>query len=207
MSTPDLPTGFTECEYLESTGVQWIEITGFKLSNKHSVTCTYTPLGYQWVNFYYGAQDYMHSGTNSFCASYNYNWIYSQRLCYIKIANQSHLIAGPSCELGKKYTSYADASSFTVTDVGAITFEEVPEFTIQRDMRLFKVLADNNNKNTCGPVRIHSLIVKESGVTVYNFIPVLDASGKPCMFDLVSRQCFYDNSNSGEDFKYKIKAS
>ena len=205
MSTPDLPSGFTECEYLESTGTQHIELTDLKLSNKHSVTCAYTPLGYQWVNFYYGAQDFMNDGNNSFCASYNYNNSWGQ-LCHIAIANKFSSISGPHCILGKKYTSYADSSCFTVTDVGSITFKDIPEFTVQRSTWLFKVWASNNSTSTCGPVRIHSFIVKESGITIYDLIPALDASGKPCMFDSISRQCFYNKTKSGEDFKYKIKS-
>lgn len=54
------------------------------------------------------------------------------------------------------------------------------------------------------PVRIWSCKCWCDSVS-YDFIPVLDADGTPCMYDKVSRTCFY-NSGAGA-FGYRIKAT
>lgn len=55
-------------------------------------------------------------------------------------------------------------------------------------------------------VRIHEYILSDKdGNYVQHFIPILDANGKPCMYDLVTKRFFYNKrTERAEDFRYKI---
>lgn len=49
-----------------------------------------------------------------------------------------------------------------------------------------------------GSFRIYSFsIVNATSVCILNLIPVLDPSGRPCMYDLVTKKPFY-NQGTGE---------
>jgi hypothetical protein len=55
-------------------------------------------------------------------------------------------------------------------------------------------------------VRIHEYILRDrDGNYVQHFVPILDANGKPCMYDLVTKRFFYNKrTERAEDFRYKI---
>ena len=54
------------------------------------------------------------------------------------------------------------------------------------------------SKKNCGQGRLyHAKIYNSSNELVRDYIPVLDQSNRPCLFDKVSRTCFY-NQGTGE---------
>lgn len=46
-------------------------------------------------------------------------------------------------------------------------------------------------------LKMYKCIIYENSIEVCNFIPALDSQGKPCMYDTVTKQSFY-NQGSGE---------
>lgn len=56
--------------------------------------------------------------------------------------------------------------------------------------------------------RIYSFSIRRNGVLQLNFIPALDDTGAPCMYDTVSHTAFYNQGASeeegGKDFLYKL---
>lgn len=58
----------------------------------------------------------------------------------------------------------------------------------------------NNAASTTGPIRIYSCSIQSEGKKKFDFVPCLDSTGAPCMFDIVSRKTFY-NRGTG-DFLY-----
>ena len=56
--------------------------------------------------------------------------------------------------------------------------------------------------------RIYSFSISRNGVLQLNFIPALDDTGAPCMYDTVSNTAFYNRGASeeegGKDFLYKL---
>jgi hypothetical protein len=69
------------------------------------------------------------------------------------------------------------------------------------------LLAQHRDGNVVctGAARLYSAIFTEGVETVRDMVPVLDASGIPCMYDKVSKQCFY-NQGSGA-FGYRVKTT
>ena len=68
-------------------------------------------------------------------------------------------------------------------------------FSIADDAVLLAQHRDGKVVST-GAARLYSAIFTEGVETVRDMVPVLDASGTPCMFDRVSKQSFY-NSGTG----------
>jgi hypothetical protein len=51
--------------------------------------------------------------------------------------------------------------------------------------------------------RIYSFKANYDGIPAADYIPCLDPNNKPCMFDIITQQPFY-NQGTGEDFTYGI---
>ena len=188
-----LPEGYTRLAYLESDSNQHINL-GFKMTNEHSVTCTYTPLSFVWINAYYGAN----AGFN-FWASYDYNGAFGRR-CSASIGTAEGVKPQNSkvdTQLGQTYTSYLSATRFKVDGVVDQPIEGVPEFVTTKNCALFKFHASNGSWGTCGAVRIHAFRAEKNGVAVCEVAPALDPKGRPCMYDLVTHKPFY-NLRTGE---------
>lgn len=49
--------------------------------------------------------------------------------------------------------------------------------------------------NTFSQFRMHSCKIESGGILIRDFIPVLDLSGRPAMYDKVSGQLFYNQGN------------
>lgn len=67
------------------------------------------------------------------------------------------------------------------------------------------LFALNNNEQVVqfSSIRVFYLNLYNGGQRIIDFVPVLDADGTPCMFDKISRTCFY-NDGSGT-FGYRVK--
>ena len=55
-----------------------------------------------------------------------------------------------------------------------------------------------------GRHQVYSCQIYKDNILIRNFIPCLDENDRPCMYDTVSEQPFY-NQGSGEEFLYKLK--
>lgn len=71
-----------------------------------------------------------------------------------------------------------------------------PTFDAHKSIYLF---AENQNgkMNERGKFSLYGLIISEYGINLRSFVPVLDLSGRPCFYDEVSGQFFY-NQGTGE---------
>ena len=62
--------------------------------------------------------------------------------------------------------------------------------------------ANINNQNQLNwKGRIYEVEISEFETVIHHFIPCLDPNNKPCMFDIITQQPFY-NQGDGEDFTY-----
>ena len=60
----------------------------------------------------------------------------------------------------------------------------------------------NVNATWFGRMKCKYFAISENGNSVHNLIPVLDQSGRPCMYDTITQQPFY-NLKAGE-FGYEL---
>ncbi len=194
-----LPAGFIECEYLESTGTQYIELPfGFyktdKVETKLSVDTS------QKADKYMVAPKIWNDNKNRFGlgvhSAYVANGGYTAG--YGDAITSSTLLQPPTTNDGLLHKWQYKDYVFSVVDLGltkdvnSIVFE-----TTTANLKLFY----GYNTNTIG--KIASYKHWKNNQLICNLIPCLDNTGTPCLYDRVSKTAFY-NQGTGK-FKYKVK--
>ena len=105
--------------------------------------------------------------------------------------------------LGNRFTAKTNKVGLYVNEtlLGNIP-ESVPFFKSDSQM----ILSGYSVSGTDGPVaKYYSFSMSEDGELLLDFVPCVDETGAPCMFDVVSKQAFY-NFGSG-DFLYPTDAA
>ena len=184
-----LPSGYTELEYLESTGTQYID-TGYKPNGNTKVEIKYqTPTQNTKQQGIFGARDglrnrftlFTGAKKDAFQVDYNTNNSLSDHITNITGVD------------GAGVNTIRISNSFVINDILINQVEKV-NFQNTLDMYLF---ANNNNTAQLPMIgRIWYFKIYDNDVLVRNFIPALDPNGTPCMYDLVSKTTFY-NAGSG----------
>lgn len=193
----ELPSGYTRCKYLESSGTQWIDTN--VLSNQY----TGCELLFEYTNLN-GSQyaiGSLEAGTSRFCPifidgdSVKNGFLYSNTIPF-KV---------------NYYTNYKDTNihfvKFNCDDNGRIFFDDVYCGSIieigSSTLNTIYLFGRNYNGFDLGAyMKTYKCILYKNGMKVCNFIPALDSSGTPCMYDTVTKQSFY---NLGTDeFGYEF---
>lgn len=188
---------YTEIEYLESTGTQYIA-TGFTAQPSDDYTITEE---IEWMSY---------TGSNS------YNSVEGQ-------TDGTHqAFFGPNRSNGNKLYFGLNAGSVLYTDTDALPLNTPTKITLKRSSGNSTIVKDDVvlfEKSVNGPtiryyyifgcclynsltyvlnkVKIYRAKFEKNGATVLDLIPVLDKNGVACMYDKVSGEFFY-NQGEGE---------
>lgn len=124
----------------------------------------------------------------------------ANRVVYLPTGFIANKVYTGSMNLFDDGTHYLDGVAI------AIINNPIAKYPI-RDIHIFSYHLDNTNlSRDYGFVgRIYEAKITQANTLINHFIPTLDSTGTPCMFDLVSRQPFY-NSGTG-DFLYPTDAA
>lgn len=189
-----LPPGYQKVEFLESSGTQYIN-TGIVKSGEYR------------ARFEYAAPPYFNNGI-MFGWKYNHQGVWYEKLFAffptIYFGRFAHWTA----------LSYILPMNFNTTGYDG-TARNVLETTMEANVVILNgetVYLSNlgNIRNTENPLNVPIYVLKdtsgtklfaftifnESGPADIDLIPVLDTDGTPCMYDKVSRKCFY-NAGTG----------
>lgn len=189
----DIPANFTEVEYLESSGTQYID-TGYIASNTSGFKIDIMPL--QATDKYFigsrprlnsddrflagsntGPQVYIGWNTNNFV-----NWT----------LNNVHTVQN---NFMNSRTKVLDG-----TTIAQITSDLLSQGT--RTVYLFS--ANDANAVSMDTCRIYKVQISEGSVIVRDFVPCLDNNNVPCMYDKVSGQAFYNAGTGSFTYGRKI---
>ena len=181
-----LPQGYTELEYIESTGTQYID-TGIISSSNVKITIDYMILGYSNTG-----------GTRASCVMRVSNS--AGRVNIIPIitnsGNQMQFGWGNTYQnfsfttnINQKYHAEIDNGVLTIdgTQVGSIP----STFSTQSNIEIFRLKADER-------VREYGCKMWDNDVLIRDLVPCLDSEGEACMYDTVSGTPFY--SETEDDF-------
>lgn len=213
MSVPDLPAGFTECEYLESSGTQYLK-TDILPTGSMCVTIDVLFTSWDFINYTWGSTVVHWAEGYELGWTPDYNGGWGRRGIY-RYGNVSRYltIRLPQNELNVKYhfvfdrnKVYRDGKLWPFFDDKTLENVEIPEQTFvgTRPIYIFAALWNYGVYSSSGK-RFYSFNIKDNGVELINLIPVLDENSVPCMYDTVSKTCFR-NKGKGT-FGYKIKNS
>ena len=180
-----LPVGFKEVEYLESTGVQYID-TGIAGSSTLKIEMNGQKSGASF-GVYFGAG----TGNNRIQAIYldNYNSARIGDVTNTHLGRDTEKFNIVVDTLNKNViyngTTYpfAYTSALTTLNIFIFTRNEGGSFADKASAKCWSFKIWDNN------------------ALVRDFIPCLDNNGRPCMYDLVGKKAYY-NLGTGADFSY-----
>lgn len=183
-----LPSGYTRVQYLESTGTQYID-TGFIPSVNTSIDISYAWAGTNQPSIagiiYHGQSGLVSSGIgiwNDDTYGFQFGKFHTG-----ETKNQT------------PKTVYFDKDKKVVD--GVITNRNVElEYkapVYSKGMSLFALTFTNSNFIYYSKSKIYYCKLYDNGIPQRDFIPCLDPNNRPCMYDLVTQQPFY-NQGTGE---------
>ena len=179
---PTLPSGYTELEYIQSSGSQYIN-TGFKPNQdtKISITVDFPLSGTAWL---YGGRTSAGSNSLGFlCEGGNH-----YRFDYASSINE--LATKPT----GKFTIDSDKNKCYINGELAFT---APYKTFASPVNMY-IFNNNNNGSLSGgsSAKLYNCSIYDNGVLIRSFIPCKNASGTVGLYDSVNNQ-FYKNAGSG----------
>lgn len=190
-----LPSGYRRVEYLESTGTQWID-TGFKPNGNTGVEIDVMLLK-DTTQFFCGARD--GSKVNGFGISYTNSITNGSKYMRMDYRNTWHEIPGeqPINEI-MTYSFYNNEFR-----INGVTKKAIAKVNFKCSYSLY--LMANNNGGIIAGQRLYSARIWDNTNLIRDFIPCLNKDNKPCLYDTVSRQAYY-NKGTGEFLYGKIIA-
>ena len=192
-SSGGLPEGYTAVNYLQSSGTQWIEMGVAPNQNTKAVL----KIIINDFNEIHGSSLIgSRTDTNSNDQFFTYLDGVGGGRFLLRVDGQAQAISWTGLTTDKIYTVTLSGTEMKAeledgTAVFSKTFS-VSDFESTVTMALFK--SKPLDRGFRG--RIYSCKHYSGDELIQDFVPCLDAEGVPCMFDLVSRQSFY-NKGSG----------
>lgn len=180
----DLPDGYTQVEYIESTGTQYIN-TGFTPNQDTRVVCDVVFPGTTGTSgkYVFGSRTTLTQNSYTYF-SYNskYETTYNTQdnVCY------QNLITG---------RFIVDKNKNITTTNGTAYSHTYANFTCPGPLYLF-ALNNNGSLFGAGSLSLYSCQIYDNGTIVRNYIPCKDPSGTVGLYDLVGAQ-FFGNEGSG----------
>lgn len=181
-----LPIGFTEVEYLESTGTQYIDTAIAPSNITPIVKMKFIPTQ-QYSSGNYGIFGCFGANNNRFQIFYNSIGIGT----YVSKAWQANTTY--EVELNGKIPSATINGS--VETSGYTNANGFSSYNMYLFTRNNTDIADNGV-----PLKLYYCKIWDNDTLVRDFIPCLDASNRPCLYDLVNGVAYY-NQGTG-DFTY-----
>ncbi len=189
------PAGYTEVEYLEGTGTQFID-TEYILNNNSEIEIICNSGDIHGTNLF-GYRD-------ASASSRNISITTSTNVAYTSDFNNSDYttyrasLDGSGDKVVKIVLSKKERGFYNIDGslINASTTVCPDVFTCGSSSYLMNV-AGNPYFIECFKGKVYKCVIKESGVSIRYFIPALDPNGKPCMWDAVTKQPFY-NQGTGE---------
>lgn len=190
--TTDLPTGYTQVEYIESTGTQYID-TGFAASEGFITSAVFEFTTLKSGAFIVGSHNTTTPyGRNGFCPTDNLLW---------QLALGDNLAASATPVVaGTKYTVEAStvkgASYLTVNGNRLVNSSDSTQRSSANLMVFCNQYALAFSQGTA-PAKLYSLkIYDHNGTLVRDYVPCVNASGVAGLYD-VENGVFYRNAGTG----------
>lgn len=176
-----LPSGYTQLEYIQSSGTQYINTGVVETSN----TTIDLDLEVEQIlpHYLYGVQQ--NSG------SYAYNSIYQNNLFEYNYADLSFTQTARI----KMQQRIADGTMYAT--INGVTLNRSIGVPIPDTILIFAIRFNNGNVRLYpAAVKLYAFSIKKSGTLVRNFIPCKNDSGTVGLYDTVEGQ-FYANAGTG----------
>ena len=186
-----LPDGYTELEYIESTGTQYID-TEFKPSDKTRVQIKFEPTNLTKTEWWFGVRS--SSNTNMF-------GFYSSSPTSVQDTYASASKSFTVPDMSNSVVTLEKAEGVTKLTYNGETSVLQNEFSdFQSTLNLYLLvanLAGSAASTTRASGNLYSFDIYESNALVRQFVPCRNQLEEIGLFDLITAQ-FYSNSGTGE---------
>lgn len=191
----NLPSEYTQLEYLESTGTQYID-TGFKPNQDSGFVLDYYANGTEQPRVFMIAQNLNN-------LSYGYGIVLGRGANIAVYNGERRDTVYWKCNdftgIGRYIVNVNKTAAFIKDSTGARVSYTFPSDTFQLEYNLCLFTLNNAGTITTTPatVRVYSFKLYDNGTLVRNFIPAKrNSNGEFGMYDLVNHQ-FYTNAGTG----------
>lgn len=186
---PILPEGYTQLDYIQSTGTQYID-TGVVETADTAIDCSF--------DIVVPASDYVF-GSKQNSQNMAYNAFFDDNTFeynYVDIINDSS-ISFSSVTISQNVTGTKNKIVITDSNLGAVEFEESIG-TPQNETILICAIRKNDGsiRPYGGKLRIKYFKIKQKGELVRNFVSCKNPSGEVGLYDYVTK-AFYGNAGGG----------
>lgn len=180
-----LPDGYTEVQYIQSTGTQWID-TGFKPNQNTRIKMDCNVIGFNSVDaFLFGAR--IASGNTAFCLAAddaNTKWF----------ALYGNAVQNPTGTCTGKHSIDFNQNVLTL-DGENFTFVKTT-FQSAYNLLLFATITNGNVDSQRGKMAVYACQIFDNGTLIRDFVPCIDPTGAVGLYDLVGGK-FYGNAGTG----------
>lgn len=188
----ELPLGYTKLNCLESTGTQLIN-TNIIPSSDYSVEISGQ---FKSGNIQMGTIDAQWDASNI----NKFSLMLATRLGYSRWGSAREVSStkselGVTGDFGDDYTLKIDKNGIYVNGVKKIIFEAPKSIVYSSDVFLF--FGTYAQFGWASAKHYYEKIWDNNGILIYYGVPALDPNGKPCMYDMIIKNPFY-NQGTGE---------
>lgn len=190
LKSGDLPSGYTALEYLQSTGTQYID-TGFKPNQDTRAVVDCNIAGTMGSYGCFGARDYTNSRSFWFGKASS-----AYKSCYFayKQNSQATTLAAGYCDA--RHTFDANKNKLYIDGTQVVSLATAT-FSVNYNFFLFAMNDDyqssgNPQARLGGTITLYSAKIYDNDVLVRDFVPCLDRSNIPCLYDKVNKQTYYN---------------
>lgn len=180
-----LPTGYTEVQYIQSSGTQWID-SGFKPNQNTRIKMDCNVIGFNSMDmFLFGAR--IASGNTTFCLAaddVNTKWF----------ALYGNAVLNPTGTCTGKHSIDFNQNVLTL-DGEKFTFEKTT-FQSSYDLLLFATITNGSADSQRGKMAVYSCQLYDNGSLIRKFIPCINPDGEVGLYDMVNSK-FYGNAGTG----------
>lgn len=185
-----LPAGYRRCKYLGSSKTQWIEtqiipVFGDVIQLRAQRIAMDAPLFY--------------AGNNNQLTVLPSQYGYEKGIIYTKyFQGATDAIAFPlqKFAIDGVFHDFDFGPNGLFVDGSKVCGISDDRNSADSNLRLFRA------STLFGYIHMASFSISRNGITLLQFVPALDQSGVPCMYDMVSKKPFY-NQGTGE-FLYEL---
>ena len=184
---------YTELEYLESAGVQWID-TDYSLNINTKIESKF----YFTQSASYFQTPYGLMGKSNYLGLYTIAYVYT---CFGNMKDV--MLWGASLfDSPKQFVHSKDGVWVNGNKLVSYTNTSVSEESTNIIIFARSELDGSISRNAY--MKLYYFKIYDNDRLIKDFIPVLDKKNKPALYDKVEGK-FYYNQGTGEDFKYKLK--
>lgn len=196
MKVQEYQKEYTELEYIESTGTQYFDSLYKPSSDTVIVLNCICKNNY----FLFGTRNAI-SGTAQKRFAYHMTSTKIGGLSNPQWNNTNYTQCWNVFNLQEKTTVTFGKGGFWQN--GTKLLDLTGEFQCDYTLYLFSCNTSGETSSSMGEIRLYDCKIYDSDVLIRDYIPVLDKSGKPCLYDKITKEYFY-NQGTGE-FLYKLK--